>query len=343
MVALFTAGGIIIDNVVAADGTVNRGAMGGNAVYSAAGARLWLDEVGLVGIVPRNYPAAFLERLARGGIDTEGVAVVAEDVTLAEWFVYAPDGSRRDQLHASPDDEARLGLDRQAIAPQDVALLAARLAGLTPGGRGFGPFRRDHPITFDHVPARFRTARAVHLPTSRPDAHRALATALKAAGLLVSVDPGANAPVFAAEASCPPADFLLPSEKELAVLEPGADRAAGVARLAHRTGAVVAAKLGQAGAIVATTHGTLLVPACRVSARDPTGAGDAFCGGFLAGFLLTGDPVAAVCHGTVAASFAVESFGPFHLLEADRAEARQRLEVLMARLERPPIARPHVA
>ena len=52
MPEVFTVGGLSIDNIVAADGSVHCNVMGGNAVYSAAGARLWLDDVGVVGLVP---------------------------------------------------------------------------------------------------------------------------------------------------------------------------------------------------------------------------------------------------------------------------------------------------
>ncbi len=100
MVKLFTVGGILIDNVVAADGQVGPQTMGGNAVYSAAGARLWTDGVGVVGRIPSNYPAGFLRRLADAGVDISGVVKVEEDVTQAEWFFYNPDGSRTDHLHA---------------------------------------------------------------------------------------------------------------------------------------------------------------------------------------------------------------------------------------------------
>lgn len=42
---------------------------------------------------------------------------------------------------------------------------------------------------------------------------------------------------------------------------------------------------------------------------DPTGAGNAFLGGYAIGFLQTGSAVEAACYGTVAASFALEQIG----------------------------------
>ena len=58
---------------------------------------------------------------------------------------------------------------------------------------------------------------------------------------------------------------------------------------------------------------------------DLTGAGDAFCGGFLAGLHLTGDLASAAAFGTVSASFAVEGEGIGRLMAATRQEAEARL------------------
>jgi sugar/nucleoside kinase (ribokinase family) len=42
---------------------------------------------------------------------------------------------------------------------------------------------------------------------------------------------------------------------------------------------------------------------------DPTGAGNAFLGGFAVGLMETGDDIAAACYGTVASAFALEQTG----------------------------------
>ena len=46
-----------------------------------------------------------------------------------------------------------------------------------------------------------------------------------------------------------------------------------------------------------------------VDTVDTIGAGDAYCGGFLAGLVETGDPLEAGLRGTVSASFAVQGYG----------------------------------
>lgn len=59
---------------------------------------------------------------------------------------------------------------------------------------------------------------------------------------------------------------------------------------------------------------------------DPTGAGDAFAAGFLAGWLRGEALEAALRRGVVGASFAIEDWGAASLLRADRASADDRLE-----------------
>jgi 2-dehydro-3-deoxygluconokinase len=58
---------------------------------------------------------------------------------------------------------------------------------------------------------------------------------------------------------------------------------------------------------------------------DPTGAGDAFAAGVLAG-ILRGDPLArALRRGVVSASFALEDWGCAGLLHATAEQAQSRL------------------
>jgi sugar/nucleoside kinase (ribokinase family) len=53
------------------------------------------------------------------------------------------------------------------------------------------------------------------------------------------------------------------------------------------------------------------IPACKPKiVRDPTGAGDAFIGAFLAEYVMGKDPVWCACIGSASASFIVEGVGP---------------------------------
>lgn len=95
---------------------------------------------------------------------------------------------------------------------------------------------------------------------------------------------------------------------------------------------MVIIKKGEHGSLFATKRFLFSVPAYPVEvAHDPTGAGDAFAGGFM-GYLSrcgkVNDTVLkkAVVYGTVIASFAVESFGPQRLIKLTGREIKKRYE-----------------
>jgi sugar/nucleoside kinase (ribokinase family) len=70
------------------------------------------------------------------------------------------------------------------------------------------------------------------------------------------------------------------------------------------------------------------IPAYPARAQDVTGAGDAFCGGFLVGLSETGDVVEACLRGSVSASMAVEGVGALYALGAASGLPQARLEAL---------------
>jgi ribokinase len=73
--------------------------------------------------------------------------------------------------------------------------------------------------------------------------------------------------------------------------------------------ATLAIKRGPDGVDVLTEGTVINVPSTVENLVDPTGAGDAFCGGFLAGLVTTGDPIEAAIRGSVSASFVCETRG----------------------------------
>jgi sugar/nucleoside kinase (ribokinase family) len=70
------------------------------------------------------------------------------------------------------------------------------------------------------------------------------------------------------------------------------------------------------------------LPAYSSRMADPTGAGDAFCGGFLAGYRKSYDPLEAALYGNVSASLKVEGSGAFYPLDVMPGLAQARLEAL---------------
>lgn len=92
-------------------------------------------------------------------------------------------------------------------------------------------------------------------------------------------------------------------------------------------------KKGEHGCVVAGPDGIFAVPGYPLeNVQDPTGAGDAFAGGFVGYLARTGDfswsaVKRALVHGSVVGSFTVESFGVDRLASLTNAEVEERYQL----------------
>jgi len=162
---------------------------------------------------------------------------------------------------------------------------------------------------------------------SRETAHQVIALARKA-GATISLDPSFHAVQ----------DFrnkLLPVMSDIDIMFPNAEEARRITgeRAIERAAAAlqsfglktVVIKLGAEGCYLAAPCRSIHVPACPADAVvDATGAGDAFCGGFLAGLLNGLDPTEAARLGHVAAVHVIAHRGG-HAGAPALAEVRQHL------------------
>jgi ribokinase len=78
---------------------------------------------------------------------------------------------------------------------------------------------------------------------------------------------------------------MMPNAKELSLITGEADYCSGADFLIGKGVKIVAIKLGGEGCYVTDGHERLRIEAFKVKAVDTTGAGDAFCAGFLYGLL----------------------------------------------------------
>lgn len=139
-------------------------------------------------------------------------------------------------------------------------------------------------------------------------------SAAAAAQVPVSVDPASTGfirrlGVDAFHDAALGTELVLPNLAEARLLSGTDDPAAAAARLSAAYGEAVVT-LGPAGALVAV-RGELIasVPGITAAARDSTGAGDAFTGGYLAARLGGADPVEAAAAGCRAGAVAVTTVG----------------------------------
>lgn len=110
----------------------------------------------------------------------------------------------------------------------------------------------------------------------------------------------------------PYVDYFLPSYSEARMIT-GLDDPAAMAREFHQQGVgVVAIKLGEDGCYLSDGHGgEWSVPAFDVQPIDATGAGDAWCAGFIAGILQRLDLAAAGRLGNAVGACCVLALGTY--------------------------------
>ncbi len=105
------------------------------------------------------------------------------------------------------------------------------------------------------------------------------------------------------------ADFLLPSEGEVAAFGRGSDDEI-ITGLVADTHCELVLKRGNKGAKLYTREGSIEVPARRVEELDPTGAGDCFGATYVSMRLLGYKAEEALQHAVAAGANAVTHFGP---------------------------------
>ena len=301
---LYTIGNFTIDDIVLwPGGQTWMGQPGGNVLFSALGARVWLDQVGVLARLGNDYPR---DRLRE--IEARGICLGLHEVdapTLHNWALYEANGARQFINHLNSGSNEAMTLNADELQPHHL------------GGRAY------------------------HIAPVPVDQQAALVARLKAVGRVISLDPheawivGHEALLQAMLADV---DIFSPSQLEAQRLY-GSDAPQDAAREFARWGPqVVVIKTGADGSLVYDrTHDQLThVPVYPAEVRDTTGAGDAYCGGFLAGYLLTRDPVTAAQYGTVSASYVIEAFGALATIQPTPAEAQARVAAVAERMHSPP-------
>ncbi len=335
---LICCGGLRVDYIIPPCDAPRLNQIGGNALYAAAGAKLWHQPVAILARIGQNYPRAWLAEMEAQGFDTRSIRSVPGNQDHRTFYAYLDDNTRvdtepakhfahlglalpealRDYVHSTPGQDDPDHYEPLAVTPDD---LEGYLRAHRPG----------QPVSGLHIaPISIRTQRLL------PAAARQLGVAL------ISADPGERAmrPAlrpYIAEVLAH-VDIFMPSAQEATHFfadMPAMTTPKHCLRwFAAHGPQITVLKLGSAGALIYERAGDKFwhVPAVPVKVVDVTGAGDAFCGGFIAGLTSHGDPVRAAVNGAVSASFAIEDYGPSPVLAATAEEAQRRTTMLSARI-----------
>jgi sugar/nucleoside kinase (ribokinase family) len=302
MVQLVTIGELTLDQIVLPDGTVKSNVIGGGSLFSAIGARIWDVSVGIHAITGGEFFRATIQNIAARGIDTTGIHHIPGN-GLEMWL-----------LHEST-----------TVKQQIPKLSSANMADLDAARKP--------------LPKEYQTAKAFHLAPQSPEGHWRSLNALKQLSPkpLISMDIQADTIIDSSQyrnlSFCSQLSAFLPSREEVQQIWQTHDLAGWMNTVAFEATGCIAVKMGDQGSLVwnPVTQKIFEVPAYPTHVVDTTGAGDAYCGGFLAGFMLGRDVVTCAAMGTVSASFAIETYGALGVSLPSSTERSDRLRYVINR------------
>lgn len=299
---------------------------GGNLLYAAGGFTLWESGVGLVARVGEDYPRTWIEQFQRRGLDTRGIHILPTSLDLRQFVAFT-------DLWTRHTDNPLAHFARRAI-PFPKALLGYRDLQAQPDSRST---LTEYSLRQSDIPPDYMLATNAHFCPLDFLTHSLLPSILRQAGFTtLTLDPGRgymDAVFFDHLPSIITGlTAFLPSEEKIRALFHG--RSEDLWEMAEALAAygceIIVIKRAIQGQLLydAASKTRWEIPAYPSREADPTGAGDAFCGGFLAGYRRTLDPLEAALYGNVSASLAIEGSGPFYALDALPGLAEARLEVI---------------
>jgi sugar/nucleoside kinase (ribokinase family) len=267
-----------------------------------------------------------LDNFERLGLDTRGVRVLPEAVDVRSFIAFTDRSTRSSEEPVA--HFARLG------QPFPKALLGYRDNRASVDSR-----TRLRPVSLRQgdIPADFMDATVAHLCPLDYLTHSLLPALLRQAQFTtVTLDPspGYMNPTYWGEvpALLTGLTAFLPAEEEVRSLFQGqSDDLWEMAEALAAYGCeIIVIKCGERGQLLydAATRARWEIPSYPARLVNPIGAGDAFCGGFLAGYRRTYDSLDATLHGNISASLVVEGHQPAYALDVLPGLPEARLEAL---------------
>lgn len=324
---LLFAGRLNREYILPVDGAPVLDHAGGNPLYAAGAATLWDEKIALLARVGEDYPNQWLSNFQKKGIDTEGVQIIPGSLDLRSFRAYS---EKRELFISNPVKH---------FAEKDLNFPKALLGYRPPEKREKFKTER-HPATplATEIPANYLQSKALHIAPLDFNSQGLLLTTFRAADTkIITLDPS---PRYMAPNRRQDLRLFLdgltafmPSEEELRQLFWGETH--DLWEMAEELGRLgcqfIIVKRGNKGQLLYDVNAKKRwkLPAYASRVADPTGAGDAFCGGFLAGLAQGNAPLHAAAMGNVSASLSMEGSGPFYPTEILPGLAQARLDVLI--------------
>ena len=290
--SLLVVGSLALDTIETPFGRV-QSALGGSATYIATAASYFVTPIRLVGVVGGDFPKEAIDFLESREIDLEGLQIVKDGKTFRWGGRYHYDLNMRDTLFTE-----------------------------------LNVFEHFNPI----IPESYRKTTYVCLGNIDPVLQRRVLEQIERPRLVVGDTMnfwirGKNAEL---KKTLELMDAIVVNDSEARQIteEPNLIKAAK--KIIEIGPKIVIIKKGEHGAILVTERTVFFAPPYPLEIiNDPTGAGDAFAGGFV-GWIARTDDLSeenlkrAVIYGSTLASFSVEQFSLDRLKDLSYIEIQDR-------------------
>ena len=300
--------------------------LGGNALYSALGAQFCASSVSIAATVGYDWPSDSLALLESNSIDCSMIQEHSYE-SLRAWIIYEQNGQRRyllrhpEVVSHTPNPLAAEITEKQIQSFTESAKTVHSRAcpDVAKYKKSLESFCAVHlcPMPLEYL------VEWLDVLSSHPD-------------IVVSLDIPPIQVNLTEESSILDSllarvDIFMPSEAEAQFLQPNFVPEEFARVIASKGPKTVIIKMGSEGAWLYSAEEKKLVhiPPIRTKLVDVTGAGDVFCGAFIAEFARSGAPLQAAAAATSAASMTIETFDARTILTASPQELSKRQQDIM--------------
>ena len=292
--SVLAVGTVAFDRIETPFGKRER-ALGGSAMYITMAARFMSDDVKLIAVVGNDFPNEYIEDMRSRGIDLSGLEIRKDELTFAWGGRYHYDLNQRDTIYT------------------DLNVLSS-----------------FHPV----ISEGHKESKVLCIGNLDPIVQNSVLDQVVRPSIVICDTMNywiENTP-DQLKKILPKVDCLVINDSEARELSGEPNLVVASRKIRDMGPQIVVVKKGEHGALMFAEGTFFTVPAYPLEdIQDPTGAGDAFMGGF-AGYL-SGCPEinldalkSALVHGSAIASFTVEHFGPEGLYDLTKAEIEKRIK-----------------
>ena len=326
------AGNITRNFVITPSGETYLDFPGGSLIYTAAGFGIWESGAGLLSRIGEDFPREWLDKLAQKELDIRGIKTLQHSCDLRSFRVYNENFER---LNDNPVKHfARLGLH-----------FPKSLLGYKPSEHVLEHLSKKDflHIRKSDIPEDYLDSSSIHICAMDISTQNLLALTFRQSHvntiMLETADYYMKPHFFSKiPGLINDLNILFTSkEKVLSLFQGKTNDLWEICETLSGFGCeIIVIKCGKEGQLVYdhARHTRWRIPAYPVSIIEPTGAGDAFCGGFMAGYKLSYEPLEAALYGNISASLCLEGSSPFYCWNSLPGLAKARLDSLKSQVER---------